>query len=49
MTLRDIVFKIGGGIRNGKKFKAVQIGGPSGGMIPEQYLDVPVDFDELEN
>ena len=48
ITLRDIVFKIGGGIRNGKKFKAVQIGGPSGGMIPEQYLDVPVDFDELE-
>ncbi len=47
-TLRDIIFKIGGGIRNGKKFKAVQIGGPSGGMIPEQYLDVPVDFDELK-
>ncbi len=47
-TLRDIVFKIGGGIRNGKKFKAVQIGGPSGGMIPEQYLGIPVDFDELK-
>jgi NADH:ubiquinone oxidoreductase subunit F (NADH-binding) len=42
--MRDIVFKIGGGIRNGKKFKAVQIGGPAGGMIPEQYLDVPVAF-----
>jgi NADH-quinone oxidoreductase subunit F len=48
MTLRDIIFKIGGGIRGGKKFKAVQAGGPSGGMIPEQYLDVPVDFDELK-
>jgi NADH-quinone oxidoreductase subunit F len=47
MTLRDLIFKIGGGIRNGKKFKAVQTGGPSGGVIPEQYLDSPVDFDEL--
>jgi NADH-quinone oxidoreductase subunit F len=47
MTLRDIIFKIGGGIRNGKKFKGVQTGGPSGGVIPEQYLDSPVDFDEL--
>ena len=47
ITLRDIIFKIGGGIRGGKKFKAVQTGGPSGGFIPEQYLDLPVDFDEL--
>ncbi len=47
MHLRDIIYKIGGGIRNGKKFKAVQTGGPSGGVIPEQYLDSPVDFDEL--
>ncbi len=47
MPLRDIIYKIGGGIRNGKKFKAVQTGGPSGGIIPEQHLDVPVDFDEL--
>ena len=47
MTLRDIIFKIGGGIRNGKKFKGVQTGGPSGGVIPEQFLDYPVDFDEL--
>ena len=47
ITLRDIIYKIGGGIREGKKFKAVQTGGPSGGVIPEQYLDVPVDFDEL--
>ncbi|MCW4006682.1 MAG: NAD(P)H-dependent oxidoreductase subunit E [Candidatus Bathyarchaeota archaeon] len=47
MTLRDIIFKIGGGIRNNKKFKAVQTGGPSGGVIPKKYLDYPVDFDEL--
>jgi NADH:ubiquinone oxidoreductase subunit F (NADH-binding)/(2Fe-2S) ferredoxin/Pyruvate/2-oxoacid:ferredoxin oxidoreductase delta subunit len=47
MTLRDIIYKIGGGIPGGKKFKAVQTGGPSGGVIPEQYLDVPVDYDEL--
>ncbi len=47
MTLRDIIFEIGGGIRNGKKFKGVQTGGPSGGVIPEQFLDYPVDFDEL--
>jgi NADH-quinone oxidoreductase subunit F len=46
-TLRDLIFKIGGGIRNEKKFKGVQTGGPSGGVIPEQYLDSPVDFDEL--
>jgi NADH-quinone oxidoreductase subunit F len=47
ISLREIVFDIGGGIPSGKKFKAVQIGGPSGGCIPEQYLDSPVDFDEL--
>jgi NADH:ubiquinone oxidoreductase subunit F (NADH-binding)/(2Fe-2S) ferredoxin/NAD-dependent dihydropyrimidine dehydrogenase PreA subunit len=47
ITLRDIVFKIGGGIPDGKKFKAVQTGGPSGGVIPESLLDLPVDFDEL--
>jgi len=47
ITLRDLIFKIGGGIRGGKKFKAVQTGGPSGGFIPEEYLDLPVDFDEL--
>lgn len=47
ITLRDIIYKIGGGIPGGKKFKAVQTGGPSGGVIPEQYLDTPVDFDEL--
>ena len=48
MPLRDIIFKIGEGIRNDKKFKGVQTGGPSGGVIPEQYLDSPVDFDELK-
>jgi ferredoxin len=47
ITLRDIVFKIGGGIPEGKKFKGVQTGGPSGGVIPESLLDVPVGFDEL--
>jgi NADH-quinone oxidoreductase subunit F len=47
MSLRDIIFKIGGGIPGGKKFKAVQTGGPSGGCIPEELLDLPVGFDEL--
>ena len=47
--LRDIIFKIGGGIPGGKKFKAVQTGGPSGGCIPEELLDLPVGFDELTN
>jgi len=47
MTLRDIIYKIGGGIPDGKKFKAVQTGGPSGGCIPEDKLDLEVGFDEL--
>jgi len=47
ITLREIIFDIGGGIINNKKFKAVQTGGPSGGCIPEQYLDLPVDYDSL--
>ena len=46
-TLRDIVFEIGGGIPDGKKFKAAQTGGPSGGCIPEQLLDVQIDYDNL--
>lgn len=46
-TLREMIFEIGGGIPNGKKFKAVQTGGPSGGCIPEQYLDTPVDYETL--
>jgi NADP-reducing hydrogenase subunit HndC len=45
--LKDIIFTIGGGIPGGKKFKAVQTGGPSGGCIPESLLDLPVGFDEL--
>jgi NADP-reducing hydrogenase subunit HndC len=48
ITLRDIVFKIGGGVPKGKKFKGVQTGGPSGGVLPESLLDLPVDFDELD-
>jgi len=47
ITLRDIIYKVGGGIPGGKKFKAVQTGGPSGGCIPEEHLDIEVDFDEL--
>ncbi len=47
ITLRDIVFKIGGGIREGKKFKGIQTGGPSGGVIPESLIDTPIDFDDL--
>jgi len=47
ISLRDIIYKIGEGIRDGKRFKGVQTGGPSGGVIPEQHLDSPVDFDEL--
>lgn len=47
MTLREIVYDIGGGIPDGKKCKAVQTGGPSGGCIPEAYLDNPVDYDSL--
>ncbi len=47
MTIREIVFDIGGGIPDGKAFKAVQTGGPSGGCIPESLIDMPIDFDEL--
>lgn len=46
-TLRQIVFELGGGIRNGKKFKAVQIGGPSGGCLTEEHLDLTLDYDSL--
>lgn len=46
-TLREIIFEIGGGIRNGKKFKAVQIGGPSGGCLTEEHLDLTMDYDSL--
>ena len=47
ITLRKIIFDIGGGIKDGKKFKAVQTGGPSGGFIPESLIDLPVDYEEL--
>ena len=47
-TLRQIVFDLGGGIRNGKKFKAVQIGGPSGGCLTEEHLDMAMDYDQLK-
>ncbi|MBQ8194455.1 MAG: NADH-quinone oxidoreductase subunit NuoF [Oscillospiraceae bacterium] len=46
-TLREVVFEIGGGIPNGKKFKAAQTGGPSGGCIPAEHLDIPIDYDNL--
>jgi NADH-quinone oxidoreductase subunit F len=48
LTLRDVVFEIGGGIRGGKAFKAVQIGGPSGGCLTKDHLDLPLDFDSLQ-
>ncbi|MBL8057313.1 MAG: SLBB domain-containing protein [Anaerolineales bacterium] len=47
MTLREIVFDIGGGIPNGREFKAAQTGGPSGGCIPAEHLDTPVDYESL--
>ena len=47
ITMREIIFDIGGGIIGGKKFKAVQIGGPSGGCMPESLLDTPIDYDSL--
>jgi NADH-quinone oxidoreductase subunit F len=48
-TLREVVFDIGGGIPNNKRCKAVQIGGPSGGCVPEPHLDVPTDYEALKN
>ncbi|HVP63685.1 MAG TPA: NADH-quinone oxidoreductase subunit NuoF [candidate division Zixibacteria bacterium] len=47
ISLRDIVFKLGGGIPDGRKFKAVQTGGPSGGCVPQQFLDMSVDYESL--
>ncbi len=46
-TLREVVYEIGGGIPNGKQFKAAQTGGPSGGCIPAEHLDIPIDYDNL--
>ncbi len=48
ITLREIIFDIGGGIPGGRKFKAVQTGGPCGGCIPAEHLDTPVDYDSLK-
>lgn len=48
MTLREMVFEIGGGIPDGRQFKAAQTGGPSGGCIPAEFLDTPLDFDSLQ-
>ena len=47
--MRQIIFDIGGGIRGGKKFKAAQIGGPSGGCLTEEHLDLPMDYDSLRS
>lgn len=47
ITLREVIYEIGGGIKNGKKFKAVQTGGPSGGCLTEKHLDTPIDYDNL--
>jgi len=48
VTIRELVFDIGGGIPDGKKFKAVQIGGPSGGCVPAEYIDTPIDYESLK-
>ncbi len=48
ITLREIIFDIGGGIKDGRKFKAAQIGGPSGGCLTEEHLDLPMDYDSLQ-
>ncbi len=48
MTLRDIIYKIGGGIPEGKNFKAAQFGGPSGGCIPRKFLDIPIDYEKIK-
>ena len=47
-TLREIVFDIGGGIPNKREFKAAQTGGPSGGCIPAEHLDTPIDYESLK-
>jgi NADH:ubiquinone oxidoreductase subunit F (NADH-binding) len=47
ITLRELIYDVGGGIKNNKNFKAVQIGGPMGGCLPEQFLDLPVDYESL--
>ena len=47
ITLREIIYEIGGGVKGGKKFKAVQTGGPSGGCLTEKHLDTPIDYESL--
>ncbi|MGI6066783.1 MAG: NADH-quinone oxidoreductase subunit NuoF [Bacillota bacterium] len=49
VTIKDVIFDFGGGVKDNKKFKAVQIGGTSGGFIPESFLDTPIDFDSMRN
>ena len=49
ITLQEVIFDIGGGVPKGKKFKAVQIGGPSGGCVPSKHMDLPVDYDSLSS
>ncbi len=49
MSVRDVIFKMGGGIQDDKKFKAVQMGGPSGGCIPEHLADIPIDYDSVNS
>ena len=49
ITLKEMIYDIGGGVPNGKKFKAVQIGGPSGGCIPQEFLDTPIDYESLKS
>lgn len=49
ITLREVVFDIGGGVQKGRKFKAVLVGGPSGGCIPETHIDQPIDYESLKN
>ena len=48
VTIKDVVFDIGGGIPKGREFKAVQMGGPSGGCVPKQFLNLPIDYDTLQ-
>src|SRR5699024_5958834 len=48
-TLRDIIYEVGGGVSNNKAFKAVQTGGPSGGCIPAEYLDLPIEYETLKS
>ena len=48
MSLREVIFDIGGGIKDGKNFKGVQTGGPSGGVLSEQHLDIPIDYERMD-